>query len=315
MSITGNWKLGLLLSLSTTIMWGLLPLSLVPLFDVLDPYTITFYRLGGGGLLLFIWLVLRQHRPSKITFSPSISMLLAIAILGICGNYYFWLKGLDLTSPATAQVLIQIAPMLLILGSVVVFREAFSVKQTIGVVIFIVGLLLFFNQKLSNILNELSDYNQGIYYICLASFVWAVYALAQKKLLKHFKALELIFIIVTVGSLIILPLASPAKIMQLSCLQLWMLAFATVNTAVAYGCFTEAMRHWDTSRVSAVVATVPVVTLAVAYLQQLFFPTFAPAESINSISIVGATIVVIGSAITALSKQSTKTDDGYIDYD
>ncbi len=315
MTTTGNWKLGLLLSFTTALMWGFLPFSLIPLLTTLDPYTITFYRLGGGGFLLFIWLLSQKRKPSINNFSPFVFLLLVIAIISICVNYLYWLKGLDLTTPATSQVVIQIAPMLLLLGSVVIYKEPFSYKQGIGVAVFIVGLLLFFNQRLERLLAEVSGYNLGIFYIVFASVIWAIYALVQKKLLQNFQTLELIFIIVTIGSLLFLPYATPSDITKLDTIQLWMLAFGTVNTAVAYGCFTEAMRHWDTSRVSAVVAIVPVLTLIIGYLLYTLFPDFLPEESINSLSIFGAVIVVTGSAIAALSKTSTKTDQAYIDYD
>jgi drug/metabolite transporter (DMT)-like permease len=145
--------------------------------------------------------------------------------------------------------------------------------------------------------------------------VWAVYALLQKKLMQDFHALELIFIIVTVGALLFLPFSTPSDITKLDTVQQWMLAFGMLNTALAYGCFTEAMRHWDASRVSAVVAIVPVLTLAIGYFQHQLFPNFLPPESFNNLSIFGAIIVVTGSSITALSKKSTKTDIAYIDYD
>lgn len=312
---TGNWKLGLILSLITSLMWGFLPFSVAPLLSTLDPYTITFYRFGGGGLLLIIWLISRNHKPSKLNLSPITYLLLAIAILSICGNYFYWLKGLELTTPATAQVVIQIAPMLLLLGSVAIYKEAFSFKQGVGVAIFVIGLLLFFNQRLTVLVEEVSIYSLGIFYIIFASIVWAIYALAQKQLLKNFQALELIFIIVTVGSLLFLPFATPADIMKLDTLQMWMLGFAMINTAVAYGCFTEAMRHWDTSRVSAVVAIVPVLTLIIGHMLYSMFPDFLPAESINTLSIIGAIVVVSGSAITALSKSSSKLDQAFLDYE
>ena len=306
MTPTGNWKLGLVLSLVTALMWGFLPYSLVPLLETMDPYTITFYRLGGGGLLLFFWLLATKHKPVKTSLSTKSMILLTIAILCLCGNYFYWLKGLGLTSPATAQVLIQIAPMLLLVGSVLIYGEAFSAKQSVGVALFIVGLLLFFNQRLEGLLAEVSDYNLGIYYIILASVLCAVYGLAQKKLLKDFRALGLIFIIVSVGSMLFLPYATPSDVFKLNNLQLWMLAFATINTAVAYGCFTQAMHHWATSRVSAVVAAVPVLTLLNGYIINKLFPDFLLYEPINSLSIIGAVIVVIGTSVTALSKPSTK---------
>jgi len=315
MTNTGNWKLGLILSLITAVMWAFLPYALTPLLTTLDPITITFYRFSGGGLLLFIWLVAKKRIPKPRNLPAKSWLLLFVAILCICGNYLSWLEGLALTSPTTAQVVIQIAPMLLLLGSVVIYKEPFGIKQSLGVVIFIVGLGLFFNQRLGTLLEELSGFNLGLLYVVIASVVWAVYGLAQKSLLKDFQALELIFIIVTIGSLIFLPFSQPADIFKLNSLQLSMLAFTSINTAVAYGCFTEAMHHWDTSRVSAVVAIVPVFTLTIGYFQYQFFPDFLPKEAINNLSILGAIIVVAGSAIAALAKSSNKTDAAYIDYD
>ncbi len=312
---TGNWKLGLILSLITAVMWGFLPYALTPLLTTLDPITITFYRFSGGGLLLFIWLVAKKRTPKPRNLPAKSWFLLFLAIVCICGNYLFWLEGLALTSPATAQVVIQIAPMLLLLGSVVIYKESFGIKQSLGLIIFFIGLGLFFNQRLGTLLDELSSYSLGVFYVVFASVVWTVYALAQKSLLKDFQALELIFIIVTIGSLIFLPFSQPADIFKLDTLQLSMLAFTSINTAVAYGCFTEAMHHWDTSRVSAVVAIVPVLTLTIGYFQYQFFPDFLPQETINNLSILGAIIVVAGSAIAALAKSSSKTDAAYIDYD
>jgi drug/metabolite transporter (DMT)-like permease len=198
---------------------------------------------------------------------------------------------------------------------VIFFQESFSSKQAWGAVIFIVGLLLFFNQRLSSLLSELSSYNIGIYYIVFASVTWAIYGLAQKKLLQDFQALELIFIIVSAGALVFLPLSSPGKIVELNKLQLWMLGFGAINTAVAYGCFSQAMHYWDTTRVSAVVTIVPVLTLSIGYLQQRYFPEFMTVEPVNNLSVFGAIVVVIGSAITALSKTASKNDVALLDYD
>ena len=52
-----NWKLGIALSLTTALMWGLLPLALLPIIGAVDYVTITFYRLGGGGCLLLVMAV------------------------------------------------------------------------------------------------------------------------------------------------------------------------------------------------------------------------------------------------------------------
>ncbi len=306
MNTDNQWKIGLVLSLITAGMWGMLPFVIRPLLDVMDPFTITFYRLAGGGVIILGWLVFNKQKLPKIVTSIKTISLLVIAIISIAANYVLWLYGLELTSPATAQVVIQLAPMLLLLGSVVIFGEAFSLKQFVGVIIFIFGFGLFFNQKLMTMLSDFSGYNLGVYYIVLASIVWAIYALSQKKLLNTFQPLHLITIINIVAAILYLPFSHPEVILSLSRLHFWLLIAGMVNTAVAYGCFIEAMRHWETPRVSAVVTIVPVLSLIIGSALFYFAPNFLPAENLNNMSIIGAIVVVAGSAITALSKSSRK---------
>jgi len=62
------------------------------------------------------------------------------------------------------------------------------------------------------------------------------------------------------------------------------------------------MRFWETPRVSAVVAIVPVLSLIIGTILFYFAPDFVPAENLNTLSIIGALVVVVGSSITALSK-------------
>ena len=55
---------------------------------------------------------------------------------------------------------------------------------------------------------------------------------------------------------------NPAGLAGLDGLQLAMLGFCCANTLAAYGSFGEALYHWDLSRVSAVLATAPLFTIA-----------------------------------------------------
>ena len=286
-------------------MWGLLPVSIAPIIGPVDPITITFLRLGGGGVLLFLWIIASKGTAVKANFTAANIGYILIAVLGLSGNYYFWLVGLEYTSPATAQVMIQLAPMMLLIGSVWLFKENFNRKQLIGVCVFAFGLLLFFNEKLLVIFNQLDTYSIGLVFLLIASLTWVIYGLIQKKLLADFGALELIFVFVMLSSLLFLPFSSPEQALSLSGFELGLLVFGGVNTAVAYGCFTAAMHHWETPRVSAVIAIVPVLTLLFGYLQQAFMPDLLPPEPINTISIIGAIVVVVGSSIAALAKQKS----------
>lgn len=51
-SISGRWRLGLALSLTTAVLWGAVPLAMVPLVASVDAVTISWFRFVGSGLML-----------------------------------------------------------------------------------------------------------------------------------------------------------------------------------------------------------------------------------------------------------------------
>lgn len=81
-----------------------------------------------------------------------------------------------------------------------------------------------------------------------------------------------------------------------------MLLFCGLNTLIAYGSFAESLEHWEASRVSAVLALAPIVTLIAVELVAGIFPQLIPPENITLIGIIGALLVVSGSVAIALGK-------------
>ncbi len=304
---SGRWQLGLLLALITSSMWGLLPIAVEILLKSMDPWTITFYRFFGATLIIGLYLIKTRQLPSLKKLSPMLLILLSIAILGLCANYIFFLLGLPLAKAATTQVLIQVAPMLLLFGGLFFFKEQFSRLQWLGFSIFLIGLGLFFNHRLASLLSLSGDYALGVFYIFIAAITWAAYALAQKQLLKNYSSLAIIFMILTVGSIGFLPVSQVSQIFELDNFNLWLLLFASLNTAIAYGCFAEALAHWEASRVSAILSITPVITVICLEILSSSFPTIFSMEPLSWLTLSGMLIVVAGSMVTALGKSSQKS--------
>ena len=130
--VSGRVKFGLTLSLVTTLLWGLLPIALKDVLAAMDPYTITFYRFLSSGIVLLLWLSVRGGLPVQRQFNAGVLVIILIAAFGLIVNYGAYLIGLELLEPKAAQVLIQLAPFLLLIGGVVFFKEAFSYQQGLG---------------------------------------------------------------------------------------------------------------------------------------------------------------------------------------
>ncbi|MBX8533432.1 DMT family transporter [Pseudomonas cichorii] len=297
---SGRWVYGLCLALLTAFLWGILPVKLKQVLQVMDPVTVTWFRLLVSGALLFIWLALTGRLPSFKALGLKGKALVTLAVFGLVGNYVLYLMGLRLISPGTTQLIIQIGPILLLLGSIFIFKEKFTLGQGIGLVVLMTGFGLFFNARLAELFTSLSDYTAGVLIAFLASVSWAFYGMSQKQLLTVWNSLQVMMVIYLFCALLITPWAHPMEALQLSPLQGWLLLACCLNTLVAYGAFAEALAHWEASRVSATLALTPLVTLAAVAVAAWLWPDYVQAEEINALGYSGAVLVVLGSALTAL---------------
>ncbi len=297
---SGRWVYGLCLALLTAFLWGILPVKLKQVLQAMDPVTVTWFRLLVSGVLLFIWLASVKRLPSLKVLGGKGRILVALAVFGLVGNYVLYLVGLRLLSPGTTQLMIQTGPILLLLGSIVLFKERFTLGQGIGLFVLLIGFGLFFNERLVELFTSLSDYTAGVLIVFLAAVVWTFYGLSQKQLLTVWNSLQVMMVIYLFCALLITPWAHPMEALQLSSLQGWLLLACCLNTLVAYGAFAEALAHWEASRVSATLALTPLVTLAAVAVAAWLWPGYVQAEEINTLGYVGALLVVLGSALTAL---------------
>lgn len=298
---SGRWLYGFLLALTTTLLWGVLPIMLKDVLSGMDAVTVSWYRMLSAGLVLLLWLGARRRLPSIRALSGTNRWLLLVAVLGLGFNYVLYVKGLDRLSPGTIQLMIQIAPIMLMIGSMLVFKERFGIGQLFGLAVLLVGFVLFFNQRLEELFTQLSSYTLGILITLAAALAWALYGLAQKQLLTVWSSVSIMLVIYLACAVLMLPLATPSQIFQLNSLQLWLLLGCCLNTLVAYGAFAEALVHWEASRVGATVATTPLFTFALVALGSMLWPSVVKPELLNSLAYLGALLVVSGSALIALA--------------
>jgi len=299
---SGRWALGLGLSIITSLAFGFLPIALKGMLEMLDVYTLTWYRFMISVAVLAPFIV----RPGKLSTTawPGKRLIVIILLTGLLmsGNYLLYILGLLYVSPSTAQVVIQQASLFFLLGSLVIYREQFTGRQWVGLAIVIFGLLLFFNERLIAMVINFTEDTLGVLLITGAAVIWAIYALLQKQLLKTYSASTTILLFYSIGSLAFLPFAQPSLVFQLSGVHIGLLFGLGLISLISYGAFAEALNHWEASRVSAVLATVPIITVATVKITTALFPDLIPPESLSMLSIAGAVLVVTGSILMALGR-------------
>lgn len=301
---SGNWRLGLTLSLIAVFLWGILPIALSIVLQTLDVYTLTWFRFLLSFALLAIYLGSRKQLPKIPSVRSPTFKLLAIAIVFLAINYSLFVQGLAQTSANNAEVLIQIAPVAFGIGAIAFFKEKYTLQQWIGFGILTLGFTIFFHEQLNNLLTAPREYLIGSGLLIIAALAWAIYALAQKQLLQTLSSFSIMLFIYGGCSLLFTPLAKPQLIFTLSPFHLAALVFCGLNTLIAYGAFAEALEHWQASKISAVGAITPIVTFITVDLGSKIAPQVIKPENLTFLAIIGAIMVVSGSMAIALGKSS-----------
>lgn len=296
---SGRWQLGLFLALTTSILWGFLAVVLKIVLQVLDANTVTWFRFVIAFGFLAIYLTVTGQFPDYKKLSPSSLKLLAVATVCLATNYILFLVGLEKTSPSNAQVLIQLAPVMLGLSSLYIFKERYNPFQWVGLGVLILGICLFSHEQFQ-VLDFTGSYLLGNLLLVLAAIAWVIYGLAQKQLLQVLPSPAIMMTIYGGSAILFSPSAHPLQIMKLQPWYLAALLFCAVNTLIAYGAFAEALEHWEASRVSAVLALTPLITIAVTLSVSHFFPDLIKLPIVSPLAFIGAIFVVIGSLAISL---------------
>lgn len=298
---TGRWKYGLFLTITAAIFWGILPTALKVLVDEMDAYTITWYRLIMAFGILLILLFFRGKLPRIGQIDRQYAILLIITCLGLCVNYVTYVLGLDIIGPGPAQILIQMNVVFVILGGIFIFRERFVRMQVLGLLAILAGLAMFFHNKLAELFTSISEYSFGVIILLLSAAALASYSLAQKQLLTKFSSLQISMMVFGAGAVLMLPITA-GNITQITDLE-WsgiaLLLFCTITTLLAFGCYAEALQHWETTKISAVLSTVPLIALAFAELTVFLSPGLFSTDPLTVVSIIGAIVLVVGSFLVA----------------
>jgi drug/metabolite transporter (DMT)-like permease len=297
---SGRWRLGLSLSLVTVFLWGVLPLALTVTLQELDVYTVIWFRFLTSFLLLAIYLLFQQQLPTLEQLRATSWQLLVVATIFLAANYFLFMQGLALTAPANAEVIIQLSSVLLSFGGLVIFNERYTLYQWLGVAVLTLGFALFFHAQLVNLITAQGEYLLGSGLIVFGAIAWAIYALSQKQLLQSLSSAKIMLIIYGGCALLFTPLAKTNTIFTLDIFYFSTLIFCALNTLVAYGAFAESLVHWQASRVGAVLALAPIITLISGWLMSVITPNIISPENISLVGVIGAFFVVIGSISIAL---------------
>ncbi len=302
-STTASRKLGISMALLTAFLWAILAIKLKLTLKYIDSYSIVWFRLTFAFVFLLIVKMIKAPKEISILKAPPWTGIVASLGLGI--NYLFYMKGVEYTSASNAQVLIQLAPIWLILVGIFVFKERPRKIQVMGFCLAFIGFGLFYKDQLnSTILSEQATFQEGNIWLVAGAAGWTLFAALQKPLLKTYDPQQLNLLLYGVASLILIPFTHWAAFLSLPPMAWLLLISLGLNTVLAYGALPIAFNNIPTSQVSVIIAANPLVTIFImALLSSLEVSWIAP-EHIAGLGYFAAAIVVVGVVLALRSRKN-----------
>ena len=208
-------------------------------------------------------------------------------------DYIGYTMALNYISPVTTTIFSQATPFFLCIGGVIVFKERLNLIQVMCFVTLFAGLVLFFNDSLVSIISHHNKLVIGVTITILASLIWVFYALLQKSLFKKLSTTNILLFIYILAIVSLAPFSDMKNFNKLDGYGWVVLIFCALNTVVAYGAFTQSMRHIDTTKISTIIATIPLITITAAYLSFLIWPKHIKFDQINFLGWLGIFLVIV----------------------
>lgn len=289
-----NRSLGVLLATLTSVLWGTVPLAGKVALPGITASSLSVLRLSIATVFLLAMMRWRTGTPIRTLLAPP-PRLVYLAAIGLACNYAFYMLGLERAGAATSQVLIQLAPLFLLLLGIVWLRERPRPRQLAGAALALSGLVLVSWASSGGAFAHSGTLAAGIACIVFSALTWGFYAAAHKRLGEQHSAGRTMMWIFALAALALAPTIPFEPARHADAVQGWAIAYLCVNTIVAYWAFAESLRHIEASVVAVITTLGPVVTFALVALnnhwlgwERIGYEPLGPGK------LMGAALVVSG---------------------
>jgi len=298
-----NHTKGVIYASITALCWGFLAIGLKMADRVVDPLTIVWIRFVFAFVMLAGWQVTVNRSSFKLMTKPP--LLLIIAAIGLSWNYISFMLGVHYTTPSNAQLFIQLGPILLAFAGILFFKEKIRRKQIIGFGISFIGIAFFYRDQLTAFFDNQEKYNLGIIFLITGAVAWAIYAILQKKLVSGYSVDSLNLFLFGLPTILFLPLADPASLLQLHWTWWLLLFFLGANTFVSYTFMAMALKCTEANKVSIILIMNPIITFISMWILTRINVDWVDHERFSLMTVLGASLVISG-AILVVKKSRGK---------
>ncbi|RTZ05418.1 DMT family transporter [Flavobacterium sp. GSP6] len=253
--------------------------DVMPLY--IDAYGFILLRVGGSMILFWIfWLFM----PKEKIASNDFPRIIAAAFFGVAFNMLTFFKGLSLTSPISAAVIMVSTPMIVLTLSAIIMKERMQKRMVFGIILGLIGtaFLILYGKSIGSATNA----GMGNFLVLVNAISYGFYLIIVKKLMDKYNAFTFVKWIYLFGFIMVLPFGwSQFQTVDWALVPMdicWKIGFVVViSTFLTYLLNLLSMKELKPTTVAVFI-----------YLQPLFATIFAISLGKDELS-----LVKIGSAV------------------
>jgi len=251
-----------------------------------QPFGFILLRVLGAALLFWtVGLFLKQEK-IEVTDYPR---LLLGAVFGIALNQLSFFKGLNLTTPINASVIMVTSPIMVLIFSSFLINEKATKKKVLGIFIGLLGavLLIVFGKDIGTATN--ATLGNALVFVNASSY--ALYLILIKNLTKKYHAITLAKWLYLLGLIMVLPFGfselSAVDWTSMPLPILYRVGFVIVFTSfMTYMFNLFAIKELKPTTLSIFIYLQPVIASSYAL--------FVGSDSLNAIKIGATVLIFIG---------------------
>ncbi|MGG7034856.1 MAG: DMT family transporter [Flavobacterium sp.] len=252
----------------------------------IDAYGFILLRVGGSTLLFWlVWLFL----PKEKIESKDFLRIAAAAFFGVALNMLTFFKGLSLTSPIAASVIMVSTPIIVLILSAILLKERMLKRKVFGIILGLAGtaFLILYGKSIGNSSNAVL----GNSLVLVNAISYGFYLIIVKKLMVKYNAFTFVKWIYLFGFLMVFPFGwSELQIVDWSVIPTdigWKIGFVVFfSTFLTYLLNLLSMKELKPEMVAVFI-----------YLQPLFATIFAIGlgkDELNLVKIISAVLIFTG---------------------
>lgn len=194
-------NLALLAATLVSIIYGLtftIAKDVMPEF--VKPFGFILLRVGGATLLF--WAIAFLGPKEKIAWED-FPRIVAAAMFGVAINMLTFFKGLSLTSPISAAVIMVTTPIIVLVLSSIIMKEKMKTRKVFGIVLGLIG--TFFLILFGKSIGSAPQAGWGNLLVFINAVSYGFYLIVVKKLMDKYNAFTFVKWIYTFGFIMVLP--------------------------------------------------------------------------------------------------------------